>query len=170
MSEDAALLKTYIDPEQMKLDINIDIADLNTGMQRQASKYAYYATQTVYAKSQYERFKAALEILEAKLDGLHRQALKEENPKTTESQIKAAVLTDTRYKNMAKQVIRAQEIYRLCEVAERAFDHRRDMILQMARDASKEREGALRVAANTTNRDRIMDAMARNAEAASVAS
>lgn len=159
-------LTEFVNPDQLAKDIAIDLADLTGGMQKHASLYVHYATQAVRAKRQYERNKTAMELLEAKLDAEYRTVLKEENPKTTEGQIRAAVVMDKRWRAMSGRVIDSQQHYRIAEIGERSFDHRRDMLLQIARDAGREGAGQLRVVANQTAKDRIMESMSRNAAGA----
>ncbi len=162
-----ALMQTFLDTDQLKKDISIDLTDITGGMQQQAALYVHYAGNSVRARRQYERFKVAVEVLEAQLEAKHRTRLKEENPKVTEPAIRAAVVSDPSYKAANARLIDAQQIFRMCEVAERSFDHRKDMLLQIARDAAREQGGPLRVSANQVNADRkegLLDAMKRNAE------
>ena len=152
----------FVDVDQLKSDTVINVADLSTDMQRHTSMYVHYATQAVRARRQHERCKVAFEIVEARLDGVWRTSLKEENPKTTEGQIRAAVVTDPIWKNMSARVIAANEQFRLAEVAERSFDSRKDMLLQLARDAAREGAGQLRVTATADSRQRLLDSMKAN--------
>ncbi|MNR43263.1 hypothetical protein D3C85_1618700 [compost metagenome] len=48
----------------------------------------------------------------------------------------------------------AHAVWKLAEVAANAFDQRKDMILELARDRRKEREGQLRVLENQGMRDK----------------
>lgn len=163
MSDDIAPLKPFVDPDRLKADVGIDITNITQGMIDQAGLYVHYATQTVRAKRQYERQKRLLEILEARLNSDYRRELvstdeKGKVVKPTEPQVTAAVHNDKRYQTMSSRVIDAQEIWRLAEVAERSFEHRKDMLLQIARDAAREAQGGtLRVAANQANSQRRED-------------
>lgn len=159
---DPALLR-FADPDQLKVDISIDLTNLTGAMQTHASTYVHYAQQAVRARRQFERYKTAVEIQEALLDSKWRTTLKEENPKTTEGQIRAAVVTDPTYRAANSKLIDAQMEFRMAEIAERAFDNRKDMLLQIARDAARESAGPLRVVANQTSRDRLDQMMARTA-------
>jgi hypothetical protein len=161
-------LKAYVDTNQLALDVGIDLTKITEGMQVQAGLYVHYATQTVKAKRQYERQKSHLEILEAKLDKHFRKTLINEEEdakgklvkkKPTEPQIRAAIVEDPRWIALNSRMLDAQEIYRLAEVAERSFEHRKDMLLQIAKDAAREAEGQLRVAQNQSNRERLLTAM-----------
>lgn len=168
-THEVAGLTVYIDAEQLKKDTHIDIADLTTSMQQQTSLFVHYAMNTVRARRQFERWKAALEVLEAQLDGKHRRILAEEGGKVTEGLVRAAVLTDPQYKAASAKVIDARQIYQMAEVAERAFDQRKDMLLQIARDAAREQAGPLRVTANQANKDRLLEIMQKNAAATGIA-
>lgn len=149
----------FVNMEEMLVDVKIDITDLSGAMQQHASLYVMYASKAVRARRQYERFKAVLEVLEAQLDGQYRTTLKEENAKTTEGQIRAAVLTDTRWRAASGKVIDAQQLYRLADVAVNGFDQRKDMLLQIARDAAREQAGPLRVVTNVAAVDRMAEAL-----------
>ena len=164
---DAAMF-VFVDPDQLKKDIAIDLTDLTGNMQQQTALFVHYASAAVRARRQYDRYKSAVEILEAQLDGKHRSVLKEENPKTTEGQIRAAVLTDPVYRSASSRLIDAQQEYRLADVAERAFDNRKDMLLQIARDAAREHAGSagpLRTVVNVASRDRLTEMMDKTAAA-----
>lgn len=163
MSTDDAALTIYIDVDQLKRDLAIELTDLNTAMQRHASLYVHYASIAVRARSQADRWKSALEVLESQLDSQYRSALKEENPKTTETQIRSAVVNDTRWKAASARLIDAQMQFRLAESAERSFEHRKDMLLQIARNQAKEMDGPLRVVTNLDARQRLLEAQQRNA-------
>lgn len=144
MSEDTGLTE-YIDTDQLAIDNVIDRSDLTGAMQKHSGLYVHYAVQAVRARGQYERWKNAQEILEARLDGEHRTKLADEGKKVTEAQIKAAILQDPRYITCANRLIQAQQIMKFAEIGERSFDGRKDLLLQMARDAAREAEGQLRL-------------------------
>jgi hypothetical protein len=163
MSEETSLV-AYVDPDQIKADLHIDLTNINEAMAKHASTFLHYAGQSVRAKRQFERYKLGLEVLEAKLDAEWRTTLKGESAKSTEPAIRAAIVQDSRYKQMSARMIEAQQVHRLAEAAERAFEHRKDMLLQIARDAARESGGQLRVTANQANKDRLLEVMGRNAE------
>ena len=148
-----------IDPNQLRIDTNIDMADLTGEMARQPSLYAYYASNSVRAKVQNERLKRAQEILEAQLNALYRQTITDEKGKATEPEISACVRNDPKWKVISSRIIEAQAIYDLSKVAGRSLDQKRDVLLQMARDASKESAGPIRAAANKANKERLLETM-----------
>lgn len=142
-------LQTFIDDTQIKADISINMSDLDTVMIQHSALELHYATQTAHARRQYERIKSAMEILEAKLDAKVRVAFENEKKKVTEASIRAAVLIDPIYSSAQIRLIDAQHIWKLCEAAENAFRSRKDLLLEVARDRRKEREGQLRVLENS---------------------
>ena len=151
-----SMLKRFIDADQLKSDVSINPEDLDTAMMQHASLYVHYAVQTVQARRQYERLKHACEILEATLDGHYRESLSEgAAKKPTEAAIRNAVVADRRWSSGQAKMIEAQSIWKLCEVAESALVQRKDLILEVARDRRKEREGQLRVLENQDMRDRV---------------
>jgi hypothetical protein len=162
---EVAPLSEYVNPDEFKADVAINMTDISTEMQQQTQKYAMYAMKSIRARRQYEIAEKALEITESQLDSQHRVILKEENPKTTEVQIRSAVVTDPRYRAASMRVINARSEHGLAQAAERSFDQRRDMLLQIARDAAREQAGPLRVVANETNKSRLLELMATKAAA-----
>jgi hypothetical protein len=164
-TEDTTLIK-FIDSEQVKQDLIFDIADINGAMQKHAAMYVHYAGVSVRARTQWDVWKQRLEILEGQLDGIYRTALKEENPKTTESQIRSAVVNDEKWKLYSSRVIGSNTQFRLAEGVERSFEHRKDMLLQVARNLAREQEGPMRVMANQNAgdaRQRLLDSMSKGA-------
>ncbi len=160
MSDDA-LLQNYIDPSQLRQDLQFDLTDLDESMSRHAGLFLHYSQAAVNARAQHDRFVAAFEILESQLDNSYRTTLKGENPKTTEPQIRAAIVEDPRWKAAQGRVIKAKTIWKLAETAERAFEHRKDMLLQIARGNQRESEGQLRVMKNqaaVNQRERFLNA------------
>lgn len=146
-TEDFALIQ-YIDPDQLKKDIAFALTDLDNAMTQHSALYVHYGTLAVRARAQADRWKSTFEILESRLDSQYRTTLKEENPKTTEPQIRAAVVADPKWRAAASRVAEAEAQFRLAQHAERAFEHRKDMLLQISRGQLKEREGQLRMVHN----------------------
>lgn len=139
-------LETFIDMEQVKRDLSINPADLDSAMLSHAGLDMHYSTCTAKARRQYERVKAAFEVLEARLNAHHRRALSEGAKKApTVDQIRAEVIIDHRWVAANTRVIDAQHIYKMCEAVESSFRARKDLLLETARDRRKEREGELRV-------------------------
>lgn len=155
------MLNRFVDQEQAKKDIAINPNDLDSEMLEHASLYLHYAQQTVNARRQYDRLKNAFEILEARLDEEYRTSMSEgAAKKPTEAQIRAAIVSDKRWSGAQAKVIEANSIWRSCEIVESAMSQRRDMILEVARDRRKDKEGQLRVLENQDMRDRVHSLLA----------
>jgi hypothetical protein len=168
-SADAGLLERFIDPDQLKKDLAIDPANITASLSNQTQLFVHYASAAVRSKRQFERWKAAVDILEAQLDSQVRKEVAENGGKITEGAVRATVLSDPKMKAARARMIDAQEIHRLCDVAERAFEHRREMVKQIAQDLARESEGQLRVYANqdaASARDRLLERMQKSASGA----
>lgn len=154
------MLNRFINPDQVRIDVSINPATLDDEMMNHASLYIHYATQTVNARRQFDRLKSAFEILEARLDGEIRTEALASGKKVTEGSIKSAMVADKRWSGAQSKVIESGSIYRLCEAVESAMSQRKDMILEVARDRRKEKEGQLRVLESQDMRDRVLSMIA----------
>lgn len=146
MSE-VAPLERYLDPDAVKSDLKINLGDISESLANQTQLFVHYASLAVRAKRQFERWKAAVEVLEAQLDGEARRKCVEEGIKVTDSVVNAYVASHPQYKAAASMMINAKEIMGLCDVAERAFEHRREMVKQIAQDQAREWVGGERLMA-----------------------
>lgn len=156
-----AVLTNYLDPDQLKKDLDFHPDTINEDLRRHTQLQNHYANMATRARAQSERWDSAVEVLESQLDNHYRKVLKEENPKTTEPQIRAAVVTDPRWKAATARKHDALTQWKLCENAARSFEHRKDMILQVSRNLERERErgGGLTVG-GSSSRDRFLEAAA----------
>lgn len=170
----APALKTFIDVEQFKKDVAINMLNLSVDLQNHASLYSHYAQNAIRANRQLEVAKKALEIREAQLDREHRKSLRESldhgsKEKVTEAQVRSAIVLDPRWRAASMRVVDAEEIYSLCQSCEKSFVQRREMLLQIAKDSARESAGPLRVVVNQSAQERLMEAMKTNPQNASAA-
>jgi hypothetical protein len=153
-------IKTFVDPEHLKRDVEFSPADLDDAMTRHAALFVHYAAQAAQARRQFDRMKATVEILESKLYAEKRETLtqaavdgvdpedKKAKPKLpTEAQVDAAVKSDPRWMKAQVALIDARAQADLANDAREAFRQREGMIIQLASDRRKEREGELRMGA-----------------------
>ncbi|MGV2866422.1 hypothetical protein [Achromobacter sp. AGC39] len=144
----------YVDADTLKRDVRITLSDLDDAMVKHAGLFVHYAEQAVKARAQHDRMKNHQSVLQAKLDAEHRERLADEGKKFTEAVVTAAVAADARMAKINQLVGDAHAIWKLAEVAANAFDQRKDMILELARDRRKEREGQLRVSESQALREK----------------
>lgn len=142
--------------DELKKDVSINLADLDREMIEHASMYIHYAVKTVNARKNYDSAKNRLEIITAKIYAQIRSEFSDTGVKATESMIDAALKVHPTYIKLQQDVIDAQATWRLCEVAETAFNQRKDMLLELARDRRKEREGQLRVLDNNSVKNSVL--------------
>ncbi|MPS48474.1 hypothetical protein [Methylobacillus sp.] len=155
-------LDQFIDADKLKQDVSVNLADLDNCMVEQPSLYIYYASLTVQARRQHDKWKNAAEILESQLYSHYRTEMSAAGAKVTEAQIQAAVKTDARYSKVYSNIIEAQSIWRMCEAAENAFNQRKDLILELARDRRKENEGKMRVLSAEHQRQSVLQNLAEH--------
>lgn len=144
-SDSPLALKEYIDVDQLKKDVEFDPNDLDTAVRQHAGLFIHYANIARLARRQWERMKAAVEILESRLGTYHREALTGAGGKVTEAMIEAATKSDPRWWAAQQKEIDARAIYDLANDAREAFSQRKDMIVQVSVDRRREKEGQLRI-------------------------
>lgn len=167
IAKDGTMLNSFLDYDQVKVDISINTSDLDTAMIEHPGLELHYAMQTAHARRQYERLKSAVDILEAKIDAeVRADALSEAGAKKpTETAIRSSVITDKRYVGAQSKLIDAQHIWKMCDATESAFHSRKDMLLEVARDRRKEREGSMRVMENQEQRESLLKQLREAAQA-----
>jgi hypothetical protein len=137
-------------------DVSINIADLDNAMIEHPSMFVHYAYLTVKARVIYDQSKNSSEIRQAQLSAKYRAQFLADGVKATEGLIESSVKMDAEYNEVQTAMIKAQGAWRMAEVAESAFVQRKDMILELARDRRKEREGALRVMEGNAGRESVL--------------
>lgn len=150
-----------MDPEQIKIDISINPTDLDNELIRHPGLQLHYALKTAGARRAYERLKSGVEILEARLDSSYRDKLFDGTKKPTEAAIRNALVADPSYAAAQARLIDAQHLWKMCEAVESSFHSRKDMLLEVARDRRKEREGSLRVLSDEGLRERVLAGMTK---------
>lgn len=152
--------------ENYKQDIAYSISGegLDTALEKQPGLSIHYGVVSASARFILDQAKHQLEIVEALLYKEHRKRLIEEegNPKVTEAQIKAEVTIDARHRAAVVRVADATLLYKTAESVMNGFDQRKDTLMQVARNAAKEANGALRVIASNEARERLLEKMAAN--------
>lgn len=142
------VIKQILDPNQIAKDDAINPNDLQNAFLKQSGYYHYYARLKMDAMRQYERAKAAFELLESKLDHAYRITLTEEaktgGSKVTEAAVKATVTNDKRWWAANKAQIDAKAIDSYAKDTLEGFKQRKDMLIQAGADARQERQAEIR--------------------------
>jgi hypothetical protein len=137
----------FVDPDQVKKDVDIDITDLDNETRRQSATYLFHAQNASKAKAQAKRVKNTAEILESRLYSIHREELGKDGKKVTEAMVDAAVKNDRLFYEMKQKVIDSELIADLARDTANSLEQRKDMLVQLTVDRRKEREGELRIGA-----------------------
>lgn len=143
--ENPLALKEFVNPEQLKKDVEFNVNDLDNAMMEHASMFVHYSNLARLSRRQFERMKAAMEILESRLSHIHREKLTNDGKKVTEASVEAAVKTDPRWWAAQQRLIDSRAIHDLANDSREAFMQRKDMLVQIGVDRRRERESQVRI-------------------------
>lgn len=164
-------LKDYVDADQLKRDVNFDVADLDTAICQHAGLFVHYSDLSRRARQQWEKMKVTVEVLESRLYAIHKEAMVAAGVKPTEAAVAAAVNSDPRWHAAKMKVIDAQAISNFAGDAREAFSQRKDMLVQVSVDRRVEQQGELRIrvaqAANGEARGDVATHLAQQAKVTS---
>ncbi|KAA5604351.1 hypothetical protein F1188_15935 [Roseospira marina] len=141
-----AAVKSYVDPEQINKDVQINGTDLNNAFLEQSSLLVHYGVQAGRAAHQVDRVKQLQKLAEAQIDKEVREQASDEGRKITESAITAQITAHPKMVQLAKMLSEARLQESLADVAVESLRHRRDMLVQLGAQARTEMQGEIRVA------------------------
>lgn len=118
-------------------DIRIDRTNLDVELSTQAEKYAYYGFIAAEAEFIYSVKKQELERLYSQLDGEKRNTVLSAKArgteiKYTEKMYENEVITDSRYTEQAKEVLKARLLADQLKVCAQSFAQRREMLISIS--------------------------------------
>lgn len=148
-------LDFFIDVEQFNKDTRLTDATLDTCMYEQASLRAYYGSQAAHAESQYSRYKAKFDVLEAGLYDHHRKELAASGEKITEKMVENAVKLDSRWLSGKNKVIEAETIASINKGLVMSLADRQSMLIQLGSDRREGLKGATRILADKEERESL---------------
>lgn len=131
-------------PAQVKKDVSFSMADLNGAMMEQASLSVHYARIACESKFQMESLKRKIELLEAYLDKNYRQNWPD-NEKMTEKAVQSKIILNKNYQDLQEQYLEAKMNASFADSVQESFRQRRDMLIQIGKDAREELKGQVRV-------------------------
>jgi len=127
-------------------DLALHPSSVGEHLQEQASRFAFYATVRDMALVKVEALQGQLASVEAELSDGYRSG-KYRLAKTTDEAVKLAIRGDATYVKAKGVVADAQMEYDMLNSVVKAFEHRREMLIEMSRRAN-----------NSTWNDRDVDA------------
>ncbi|SUE95847.1 Uncharacterised protein [Ectopseudomonas mendocina] len=142
-------LRTFINPDKLKSDLDFNETNISTAMMKQASLFAHYATLAHQAQFQADRADQQVDLVEAKLYQQYRDSFASAGEKPTEAMIKASIIKDDRYQKALLRKSEAKAIADMVKAAADSFRHRRDMLIQVGADLRQEILGNLRTKETT---------------------
>lgn len=156
----------FIDLEQAKKDLVIDPMNPTVGMIQQLGYFVHYSGIAIKARRALDEAKLRLDTIEAALKTKYRQSLAEDGSKVTEGQIAAAVNLDAAFRAASQKVIELTEVRGYADVVREAFEQRKYLLLQIAKDNAIEKSGPISVKAAKAGQERLLSMMEKNAATA----
>lgn len=142
-------LRTFINPDKLKADLDFNETNISTAMMKQASLFAHYATLAHQAQFQADRADQQVDLVEAKLYQQYRDSFAAAGEKPTEAMIRASITKDDRYQKALLRKSEAKAIADMVKAAADSFRHRRDMLIQVGADLRQEILGGVRTKETT---------------------
>ena len=140
-------VKPIIDAAQLKRDVTFSMVDLSKAMIEQASLYVHYAMLVAQASRQVDNLELKLEATESQVGKQIRNQAAISGEKLTEGAIAGQVRLHPTVIAHRIAYNEAKQIETLCKGAVKAFEQRRDMLIQMGASERKDRDGELRTMA-----------------------
>lgn len=134
-------LRTFIDIDRLKADLDFTETNISLAMTRQASLFAHYSTLAHQAQFQADRADQQVDLIEAQLDQKYRDAFVTAGQKITENMIKAAIIKDEKYQKAMLRKNESKAIAEMVKSAADSFRHRRDMLIQVGADLRQQAQG-----------------------------
>lgn len=156
-------LKTFIDIDRLKADLDFTETNISLAMTRQASLFAHYSTLAHQAQFQADRADQQVDLIEAQLDQKYRDAFVTAGQKVTENMIKAAIIKDDKYQKAMLRKNEAKAIAEMVKSAADSFRHRRDMLIQVGADLRQQAQGEVRTKEKEHPGHAALEALGRRA-------
>lgn len=135
-----------LDPDQVKRDVSFSMTNLNEAMMEQAALSVHYARLAAEAKHQMESLKRRIELLEAYLDKHFRENWPADE-KMTEKAVQSKIILNKNFQDLNKKLLEAKMNASFAESVQESFRQRRDMLIQIGKDAREELKGQVRITA-----------------------
>jgi hypothetical protein len=133
----------FIEPSKVMGDLRLNDIDLGKSMLDQSGMVAYYGELYARAVAQTAQAKQEAELVEAQVIKLLRASIEEKEKKApSDARLGREVITQSAYQDAQTKLRDAKYIENLMDAVFSAFDHRRSMLLQIARNEASERMGA----------------------------
>lgn len=162
----AIAVRNVIDGPKLKVDISINVADLQGAILEQASLFVHYAELAANASRQVDDMKMVLEAYESTVYRNLRDEAAKEGTKVTEASLEKSVAIHSKIVSIKRALNEAKQIEAIAKGAVEGFRHRRDMLVQQGATSREELKGELRImnsadreAAAEATRDRVLDRM-----------
>ena len=138
-------VRQFIDPEQLRKDSSINLADLTGAAQDQMSWLIHYGELAAQASRQVDDIKLLVDNAEARADRKIRDEMAAAGEKATEPMIEKRIARNETVIKMKRALNEAKQIEAIGKLAIQVFKDRRDMIIQLGASERKQMEGELQI-------------------------
>jgi hypothetical protein len=145
-------VKSILDKAVFLEDVQFSDIDLDGAIREQASLFARYSTMHAEAAEQASSKKVLYEAIRARAAKTFREEAAKASTKVTDSLIEQEVTLNAQVLQARLEMIQADGILDLCKNALKAFEQRRDMLIQRGSSIREELKGELRIHAVTEAR------------------
>lgn len=129
----------FINPTELKSDLQFDPSDLDNAMLNQAALYGHYAIMAAKASLQRDQMETRLDIIKATLSKKVRIALEASaKGRVTEAMVEQEVNRHRTYVSAKSALDEADSIAKLLQSTLKAMEMRRDMLVQLNKNAIQE--------------------------------
>jgi hypothetical protein len=142
-----------LDPIKLAKDVGYSTVDLDTAFQRQAALYVEYGRIEAQAARQVNDLELIIEIKQSELYRKLRDDVVAHGKKVVVSDIKEDVAVNPIITRLRRALNEAKQIQANAKHALKAFEQRRDMLVQSGAKDRKERDGEMRMRGHTDNID-----------------
>lgn len=140
---------------------SINPTDLESEMINMAALYSRFGVLTAKARSQRDAAKSRLELVEAKLDKTLRDEMAEKGEKVTENKLRSEIVMRKAYLDAVKTLNEANSILSVAETALMSLQMKRDMLVQLNKNAEREWNYSSALSANSAANREEADALIR---------
>ncbi len=127
-----------VDTLALKADLQFNPSDLQNAMLSQAALYGHYAMLAAKASLQRDQMETRLDIIKASLGKKVRVALSSSAGKVTEAMVEQEVNRHRTYVAAKSALNEADAIAKLLQSTLKAMEMRRDMLVQLNKNATQE--------------------------------
>jgi len=150
-------VKDFVDAEELKTKLSYSLADLSGAMVVQASTYVHYGLLQAKASKQVKDLELLIEIGIAKVKRRLRDAAAAAGVKVTQAELESEAGLDEKIIELRRALNEALQVESKAKTAVKAFEQRRDMLIQHGSTEREEMRGELSIKTKALREAEVAD-------------